>query len=103
MRNNYEVFERHSFRKHYSLTDSRSVINVALFDVFSVFFADADENLVKANAAAIREKFYVLMNTPEFLEAISYSTNSTRQVKTRFDLVNNLMKELIIHAETPTS
>lgn len=102
MVNNYEVFGRHSFRKHHSPDDGRSVINVALFDVFSVFFAEASRDLVKANAAAIREKFYELMNTTEFVESISYSTNSTRQVNTRFEMVNHLMKELITNVNVPT-
>lgn len=103
MRNNYEVFERHAFRKHVAGNDARSVINVALFDVFSVLFAGVNEEIVKANAAAIRDNFFTLMNNPEFVSAISLSTNSTRQVNTRFDLANGLMKGLISNVDAPTS
>jgi hypothetical protein len=103
MRNNYEVFERHAFRKHIANSETRSVINVALFDVFSVLFAGVNEEVVKANATAIRENFFTLMNDPNFQYAISYSTNSTRQVNTRFELVNGLMKDLISNVDAPTS
>ena len=103
MANTYEVFGRHAFRKHRSSDDGRSVINVALFDVFSVFFAEANRDLVVANSAALREQFYTLMKTQEFIDSISLSTNSTKHVNIRFQMVNQLMKPLITHADAPTS
>lgn len=87
MKNNYTVFENFSFRKHTSRDQRRSVINVALFDVFSVFLAKYQEQFVKNHASKIRTKFYDLMRDNTFLQAITLSTNSSSRVKERFDRV----------------
>lgn len=95
MRSNYTVFNRHAFRKHTAESTNRSVINVALFDVFSVLFADASDEIVQQNAPAIHEKFFLLMEDEEFRNAITYSTNSTRQVNMRFDKAAIAMSGLL--------
>jgi len=102
MRINYAIFERHAFRKHHPDSTNRSVINVALFDVFSVMFAKASEQAARANMGTIRERFFALMKDEAFQYAITYSTNSTRQVNTRFELANSLMKDLTGHVDAAT-
>ena len=95
MRNNYEIFGAHAFRKHYELNDRRSVINVALFDVFSVLLSNVDEMEVKEAKGRIREQFFRLMQNPQFMDAISLSTNSTRKVRDRFTLVFASLREIL--------
>lgn len=103
MRANYDIFGRHAFRKHSYDTAKRSVINVALFDVFSVLFARANEELLIANADTIRTRFFDLMADDEFRDAITYSTNSTRKVQTRFTKAEAALADLIDHVDTPAS
>jgi uncharacterized protein DUF262 len=103
MRNNLAVFERHAFRKHTEHSTNRSVINVALFDVFSVLFARVSEERVAKQPEAIRSRFFDLMGNDHFVNAITYSTNSTRQVNTRFEMTEQAMHEFLDHVDAPSS
>jgi hypothetical protein len=94
MRNNYEIFGQHAFRKHTSPDQSRNVINIALFDVFSVMMADRDPSWVDDHGQLIRELFYNLMANDEFFRAISLGTNSLSNVRSRFNIVREAFKEL---------
>jgi hypothetical protein len=94
MRNNYNVFGQHAFRKHESQSWRRSVINASLFDVFSVTFARLEENYIKEKAPIIREKFYGLMKNYNFYEAITLSTNSLTRVRERFNIVNETFQDI---------
>jgi hypothetical protein len=95
MRNNYQVFGPHSFRKHRSIDDRRSVINVALFDVFSVLLSRASEDVVLSTADQVHEKFFEMMNDAEFMDAITISTNATSKVKTRFEIAENKLGSIL--------
>jgi hypothetical protein len=86
MNNNKLIFGRQAFRKHTSQEQSRSVINVALFEVMAVALADADESLILEKASVIRTAFYNLMNSRKFMDAISLGTADTSRVRTRFSL-----------------
>lgn len=92
---NFRLFGEHSFRKSLkgSAASARSVINIALFDVFSTYFAQVEEAaLSEERAVILREKVVQLLSNPIFNHAITYSTNSTRQVQSRFWMVNETME-----------
>jgi hypothetical protein len=95
MRNNYTVFGVHAFRKHRSPSGRRSVINVALFDVFSVLLSCAPEDVVRAKASEIQTAFFTLMDDSVFMDAISYGTNSTKKVRARFDIAESVLGSLL--------
>jgi hypothetical protein len=101
MNNNYMVFKAHAFRKHTSPADRRSVINVALFDVFSVLLARAADEEVKLNLDGIRRGFYELMRDSQFLDAISQSTNSTSKVKLRFAIAQEKLARMLPNVQRP--
>lgn len=85
MQLNYRVFENHSFRK--SLVDkhgTRSLINIALFDVLSWTFARLPEDLDATVLHEIGSRVVNLVRNDEFDEAITRGTSNTRQVQTRF-------------------
>lgn len=103
MRVNSRIFGRHSFRKHSANSNSRSVINVALFDVFSVLFTRIPEEKAPGVAESIRICFFELMATDEFINAISYSTNSTRQLNVRFEMAERAMQPYLNYVDTPPS
>jgi hypothetical protein len=95
MRNNYRVFGAHSFRKHRDITSRRSVINAALFDVFSVLLSKVSEDIINREAEAVHNVFFTLMGNGEFMDAISLGTNSTVRVKRRFEIAEQSLSGLI--------
>lgn len=101
MRNNYQVFQRHAFRKHTDPNASRTVINIALFDVYSVLMTRYSETFVAAHAEEFHQRFYTLMATPEFQASITYSTNDRRRVEARFDAVEQAHVGLSSDVEVP--
>ncbi len=98
MEANGQIFGRHAFRKSLANpgnSSARSVINVALFDVFSSLFAEIPDEAISAKATAIREASAALIGLPEFEEAISRSTNSTRNVRIRFALAKEMLHKVL--------
>jgi hypothetical protein len=95
MRINHAVFGKHAFRKSMNEGNMRSVINVALFDVFSTEFTSWPEDLAKARRKDIRQKAKEMLENETFLDAISRSTNSTRNVRTRFEFVSSHIRPLL--------
>jgi hypothetical protein len=99
MNRNYKLFGRHAFRK--SLTyqkneASRSVINIALFDVLSVGFAKLRVGSTDKYERAIVNRVVETMQEPEFLHCITYSTNSTYQVRDRFKNMFRVLEEFFV-------
>ena len=84
---NAKLFGRHAFRKSliYGVDGvSRSVINIALFDVLSVAFARIENSVFTRDSLAIKSAVVLLMKDSEFNSYITYSTNGTYQVHGRF-------------------
>jgi hypothetical protein len=92
--NNLEVFGKHAFRKHRSATGDRSLLNASLFDVMSVTLSNASIDAVKARGEALRQQFYELMIDSEFIKAITYSPNTPKQVRSRFEIANAKIREV---------
>jgi len=100
MQVNIDLFDGHAFRKSLvahleGKTPSRSVLNIALFDVCSVLFADISAEVVRAKGVEMRELVVRLLNNTDFIHAITYSTNSTRQVLTRFHMARQALSRII--------
>ena len=96
MRRNHDLFGNHAFRK--SLIDAdvgarRTPINISLFDVLSDAFVSIPDKTIVASGEQIRSKIEALLHAADFLEAITLSTNSKRQVWTRFDMTEKILKE----------
>lgn len=97
MRNNYILFQQHSFRKSLAndeLLVNRSVINISLFDVFSLIFCDMDENLIVRNKKEIALNFSSLLSDINFVDAITIGTNSKNKVFKRFELANDVLRKV---------
>lgn len=99
MLNNFTIFGRHAFRKHTGPIGGRSVLNIALFDVYSVLMTRYSEKFVTRHAEAFRQHFYTLQNNDEFRAAITYSTNDARRVETRFNLLEAQHADLTADVE----
>lgn len=88
MKINYELFDHHSFRKSLAgKSNRRSVVNIALFDVLSWAFARIPSSAVEEDREEIAESIRELLADAQFEKAITYSTNSTAPVRTRFEMI----------------
>lgn len=95
MRNNYALFGKHAFRRSMVLgqENRKSVINISLFDVFSTLFSVMREKTVDNNAKEIADRVVELVNDEDYSYTVTYSTNSTNQVKSRFRLTMEALAE----------
>lgn len=94
MNNNYVLFERHAFRKSLaSDQDRRSLINISLFDVMSTLLSVTPKAVVNDNAEEILERVVDLLSDEDYAHTITYSTNSTSQVKARFRMTMDALGE----------
>jgi hypothetical protein len=95
MENNFIVFEKHAFRKHNSLEEDRSVLNASLWDVFSTGLSNYSSSIIEAKAEKIRFSFYDLLSDEDFYKSISVGTNEQKKVRTRFEKVNLMLRQVI--------
>ncbi|MEO5355908.1 MAG: DUF262 domain-containing protein [Nitrospirae bacterium YQR-1] len=95
MENNYLVFGKHAFRKHSNPEQARNIINVSLFDVYSVFMAKYKKEMIAANADLIHNAFYKTMENQDFVASITSGTNDKKRVNTRFSYTENAFKEVL--------
>lgn len=94
LRNNLSVFGPHAFRKHRNLDQKRSVVNTSLFDVMMATLAVVDEVAINVHADGLRQAFYRLMDNDRFTNAITFGTNQTDKVKTRFEIATKAIAEV---------
>jgi len=99
MRNNYQIFQRHAFRKHTDPNASRNVINIALFDIYSVLMTRYSEEFVAEHADEFHQRFYDLLAMPDFRAAITDATNSLRRVEDRFQAIGQAHADLPFDSE----
>lgn len=93
--NNLNLFQEHAFRKHIEGQKERSVINASLWDVMATGLAHYSEEQVKDQSERLKEAFYKLLKNEEFNDAITYSPNSTKNVKKRFELGQAMFWEVL--------
>ncbi len=93
MGNNYLVFGKHAFRKHSPDQPSRNVINIALFDVFSVYLADYSEFMIAEKKDVLQQVFFALLEDEDFKSSISLGTNQRKKVQTRFTIAGKAISE----------
>lgn len=97
---NHILFGEHAFRKSLAShvkgkKPSRSVLNISLFDVCTVLFADVPVELATARSDTVKEAMSDLLGSPEFVNAITYSTNSSRQILTRFFMARAALSQAL--------
>lgn len=95
MKLNNKMFSKHAFRKSIgdiknSFYGSKTVLNVSLFDVLSVFFAEHID-LIMTHSDKVMDVVCNLFEDYEFVNSISYSTSSSKQVRARFEYFKNAM------------
>jgi hypothetical protein len=95
-----KVFGNDAFRKRYKEGTPRLPINKPLFESWSVNFdqlSDEQVEILTARRNILRQRFIDLMNSPErkFNEAISLATGDPKQVRLRFEAIEQLLKDVL--------
>ena len=93
--NNLALFGRHAFRKHGPGKNRRSVINASLWDVMATGLSRYDEYRIGACAESLRQAVLSLLADEDFNAAITYGSNDTRHVKTRFRMAHDMLSEVL--------
>jgi Protein of unknown function DUF262 len=98
MLNNEALFAHHAFRKSLAGPDygSRSVLNIALFDVCSVLLQNLSATEIEERKAGIRTAIRSLLANDEFVKSITYSTNSTKAIVDRFAKVASSLDKVLL-------
>ena len=94
LKNNFLVFEQHTFRKHRRVGQNRSVLNAALFDAMMFEMSRRERAAVAARAEALRQAFYDHMDNDTFIKSITYGPNTPKEVRTRFGIVAEMMQDV---------
>lgn len=94
LQNNLNVFGKHAFRKHKRVDQPRSVLNASLYDVMITGLSRVNETTVSARAENLRQKFYSLMENERFIKSITYGPNSPKEVRTRFEIADQMFLEV---------
>ncbi|MXY54621.1 MAG: DUF262 domain-containing protein [Gammaproteobacteria bacterium] len=95
LRNNFHLFGRQAFRKHDPGQERRAVLNASLWDVMSTGLSRYSEEQVASNVTAVREAFHYLLWDEAFNAAITYGTNDLKRVKTRFEMAQKALREVL--------
>ena len=93
--NNLGLFGEHAFRKHEPVQERRSVLNASLWDVMSTGLSHYASDWVKARVGPLRQALYGLFSDATFIDAITYSPNSTSKVRCRFRMTRKIFEEVL--------
>lgn len=92
MKNAFNLFGSHAFRKWPAGDEHRNPINKALFEAWGVALADHEwEKLVRRKEAIVAEARRVMDKDWVFKDAISTGTGDRRKVKLRFLVVREIL------------
>lgn len=94
LKNNHLLFDSQAFRKHTPEQRKRGVLNISLWDVMTVGFAKYSNEKVKLHAEELRKGFYQLLNDKVFNDSITLGTNSAKNVKKRFEMIEKMLKDV---------
>ncbi len=89
------IFGHDAFRKPRDGNERRSVINVALFDVFSVLFAKHGDLIRSEHDEAVRQGFAALVKRDDYFDAISLATNGVKKVALRFERTEQMLRNVL--------
>lgn len=92
------LFGTDAFRKPQRNPRTKSLVNKPLFESWSVNLARIPEGQIKLleeRKECIRREFQEMMNNSEFVESITFGTQTMKQVRIRFQTVEHLLKKVL--------
>lgn len=104
LRNNYELFGAHAFRKsflkHESVTKSqrnRSSLVIPLWDVMTTGLSRYPLDDVRASSDRLRNAYRRLLNDPTFTDSIENFHHTPDKVTLRFEFVDKMLRGILSH------
>jgi hypothetical protein len=73
---------------------NRGRINIAIFESVCYYFSMSSDNFLENHKDSIQENFTKLLENPDYLHAIKYSTSSKSKVITRFKLAQKILGDV---------
>jgi hypothetical protein len=99
MKLNHQVFKDQAFRRIEKNSTRRKPLNKALFDVFSVAFAnlsDPERNKVKSKGKTVYNNLIgILESDPMFFTSVTSSTSDKNRVFYRFSKINEMISSIV--------
>lgn len=95
LENNFRLFKRHAFRKYTVGESRRSVLNASIWDVMSTGLSRYPSSVVDRHSNRFVHRVSQLLANEDFIAAITYSTNQTRRVQSRFNMAEAVFKEVL--------
>jgi len=92
--NNFNLFQKHAFRRHTAGDHRRSLLNASLWDVMTTGLSRYPEHLVETRADVLRPAFYALMRDEKFVWSITYGPNDVTRVRHRFGATKAMFQEV---------
>ena len=94
LQNNFMLFNAHAFRKHTLNQSRRGLLNASLWDVMTTGLARYSSAQVTQYESTLKKLFYTLLKDDNFVSSITYSPNSTRNVRYRFEVTKKMFNEV---------
>lgn len=93
--NNFYLFKEHAFRRHERYQEGRNILNASLWDVMSTGLSRYHPDYISEQSDNIKDGFYNLMKEEAFVDSITKSPNTPKQVKLRFQLSRKMFEEVL--------
>ena len=95
LKNNLYLFKEHAFRRHERYQEGRNVLNASLWDVMSTGLSRYYPQHIVEESDNIQDGFYSLMKEEAFVDSITKSPNTPKQVRLRFQLSRKMFEEVL--------
>ncbi|MDX9722730.1 MAG: DUF262 domain-containing protein [Myxococcota bacterium] len=98
----FALFGNRAFRKWYHKDESRSPVNKALFEAWTVGLSrldSADIERLRDRKEALQQGFRELMATPDFVAAVSASTGDPNKIRLRFGRIQRLIARTLANEQ----
>jgi hypothetical protein len=89
MQTTFNIFRKNNFRIPSEKT--RGLINIAILESVSSFFSNVDDKYLETHEASIENKFNILIQNHEYIDAVRFSTGTKHRVFKRFELATKIL------------
>jgi hypothetical protein len=93
--NNFYLFGRHAFRKHYPDQSNRSALNASLWDTMTTGLSMISLGRLKKIEKSLKTRYYEMLDDEDFVASISYGTNQVNRVQDRFSMMREMLSEVV--------
>ena len=89
MRVTFNLFGKRNFRIPSNKT--RGTVNIAILESVALYFSNINDEYIKTHKELILRNFEELLKTPEYIDAVRFSTGTKQRVFNRFKLATKIL------------